>query len=96
MGDKVSVVVEVPGGKYCAVKAEFGLHERCPLLHSCGTQEGAHYCAVVSSDAHLREDNCGVLKHDYAYYVCPSLLEDKLMELCRLKSSSEVGELVVR
>lgn len=86
MRDKVPIVVEIPKSKYCAIKEEFGLHERCPLLHSCGTQRGAHYCSIVSCDTHLGEDNYGILKHDYAYYVCPSLLEDKLMELCRIRN----------
>lgn len=83
----VSIIVEVPEGKYCAVFGEFGLQDRCPLLKNCG--EKSFFCPIANYDTHCGQDRLGVLKQrDYYDSICPSLYQDRIMELIRENSSS--------
>ena len=50
--ESISIVVEVPKGKYCAKFSGFGLEDRCPLLRPCMSWEDSYYCPIANSDTH--------------------------------------------
>lgn len=91
MGTRVSIVVEVPQGRYCATFGEHGLEDRCPLLQECRASGAtqAFYCPIANFDCHCGQDSIGILKQDDYYdQICPSLYQEKIMKLLRQKAGT--------
>lgn len=83
----VPVTVEVPTGGYCATfDLHRGLVNECPLLKLTSTEdkngqdEEAFYCPLTTDVLCLREDKYGVLKWHDSEFMCPSLIQTKILD----------------